>query len=230
MSQKTNSPAENEMRNVGEILSKSEQFIDKYQKQIILGISAVVLIIVAILAVKHLYLAPKEKEAEAAIYKGEQYLANGQWDLALKGDSVEYEGFEAIISEYSFTKTANLANAYAGICFYHKGEFDKAIDHLKKFSASDKMISPIITGLVGDCYVDMGKVKDGVDYFTKAASKANDNMVSPVYLKKAGIAFESLGEYKKAIDAYTSIKNKYPSSQEASDIQKYIERAETLSK
>ena len=230
MSKKTNSSTERDLSNVGEILSKSEQFIDKYQKQIISGITAIVLIVLAVLAIKHLYLVPKERDAEAAIYKGEQYLANNQWDLALYGDSLEFNGFEYIIDNFAFTKTANLANAYAGICYYHKGEFEKALGYLKKFSAKDKMISPVITGLVGDCYVDMGKVKEGIDYFIKAASKADDNMISPIFLKKAGVAYESLGEYKKAIEAYTTIKNKYPTSQEAGDIQKYIYRAELLSK
>lgn len=218
------------MSNVGEILSKSEQFIDKYQKKIIIGISVVVLIVVAVLAVKHLYLAPKEKAAQAAIFVGEQYFANGQWDLALYGDSVEFDGFVAIIKDFKFTRTANLANAYAGICSYHKGEFEDAIGFLKKFSVNDKMVSPVIAGLVGDCYVDMGQVKEGIDYFMKASSRADDNLISPVFLKKAGIAYESLGEFKKAIEVYTSIQEKYPLSQEAGDIQKYIERARILSK
>ena len=230
MSKKINSSTERDLSNVGEILSKSEQFIDKYQKQIIFGISAIVIIVVTVLAVKHLYLAPKEREAEAAIYKGEQYFANSQWDLALYGDSVEFDGFEYIIDNFSFTKTANLANAYAGICYYRKGEFEKALDHLKKFSVNDKMISPTVTGLTGDCYVDMGKIKEGAGYFMKAASKANDNLISPIYLKKAGIAYENLKNYPKAIEVYTSIKDKYPNSQEAGDIQKYIDRAELLSK
>ncbi len=231
MSKKVNpSTAGQDMSNVGEILSRSEQFIDKYKKQLIFGISAVVLIVVVILGVKHLYLAPKERNAEIAIYKGEQYFANSQWDLALYGDSVDYVGFIAIIDDFSFTKTANLAHAYAGISYYHKGEFDKALEQLKKFGTDDKMVSPAITGLIGDCYVDMGKVKEGIDYFMKAASKADNNLISPVYLKKAGIAYDSLGEYKKSIEVYNSIKVKYPTSQEASDIQKYIDRAEALSK
>jgi len=230
MAKKINPSSERDMSNVGEILSKSEQFIDKYQKQIITGISAIILIVVVVLGVKHLYLAPKEREAEVAIYKGEQYLANGQWDLALNGDSLDYTGFEAIISDYSFTKTAKLANVYAGICYYHKGELEKAIGYLKKFNANDKMVSPAITGLIGDCYVDLGKVKEGIDYFMKAASKANDGMLSPIFLKKAGVASESLGDYKKAIEVYTTIKDKYPASQEANDIQKHIIRLEALSK
>ena len=50
-------------------------------------------------------------------------------------------------------------------------------------------------------------------------------MISPIYLKKAGIAYESLKEYDKAVKAYETIKDKYASSMEASDIEKYIERA-----
>ena len=231
MSKKANpSKVEQEMSNVGEILSKSEQFIDKYKKQLIIGVSVVVLIIVAILGVKHLYLAPKERKAEIAIYRGEQYFANSEWDLALYGDSVDYDGFIAIIDNFSFTRTANLAHAYAGICYFNKGEFDKALDYLKKFNADDRMVSPVVTGLIGDCYVNMDKVKEGIDYFVKAASRADNNLISPIYLKKAGIAYDHLGEYKKSIEVYTSIKNKYPTSQEASDIQKYIYRAEALLK
>ncbi len=230
MSTKANSSSEHDMSNVGEILSQSEKFIDKYQKQIIFGVAAIVLVVLGILAVKHFYLLPKEKDAEAAIFKGETYFANGQWDLALDGDSVDYIGFKAIIDDYGFTSTANLANAYAGICYYQKGNPEEALNYLKKFKADDKMISPAIIGLIGDCYVDMNKVKEGIDYFQKAASKADDNMLSPIYLKKAGIAYESLKEYNKALEAYNSIKTKYPASQEASEIDKYIDRAELLNK
>jgi len=230
MSKKSNATVGTDMSNVGEILSKSEQFIDKYQKQLVIGVSAVVFIVVAVLAVKHLYLAPKEREAQAAIFVGERYFANGQWDLALYGDSVEFDGFIAIIKDFRFTKTANLANAYAGICYFHKGEFEDALSHLKRFSVNDKMVSPVIAGLVGDCHVDMGKVKEGIEYFMKAASKADDNLISPIFLKKAGIAYESLGEFKKAMEVYTTIQEKHPASQEAADIQKYIERAKTLLK
>ncbi|MCL2651639.1 MAG: CDC27 family protein [Candidatus Azobacteroides sp.] len=231
MSKKTKSSTGQDMsKNVGEILSKSEQFIDKYQKQLIFGVTAIVLIVVVILGVKHLYLAPKEKAAEAAIFRGEQYFANGQGDKALYGDSVQFDGFIAIIDNYSFTKTANLAHAYAGGSYYQKGELEKALEQLKKFNANDKMASPVITGLIGDCYVDMGKVKEGIDYFMKASSKADNNLISPIYLKKAGIALEHLGEFKQAIEVYNTIKDKYPTSQEANDIRKYIYRAEAQSK
>ncbi|MDR3061382.1 MAG: tetratricopeptide repeat protein [Dysgonamonadaceae bacterium] len=226
----TKAPNTTTEQNVGEIFSRSEQFIEKYQKQIIIGVSAVILLVVAIIGIRHAYLIPKEREAENAMFKGEDYFAQNQYKLALEGDSVSYIGFEAIIDQYGFTKSANLAKAYAGICYYKLGNLDNALKYLKDFDANDRMISPAITGLIGDCYVNQGKVEQGIDYFNKAASKADNELLSPVFLKKAGLAYESLKDYKKAIDIYAQIKDKYPNSLEGSSIDKYIDRAQSLMK
>lgn len=210
---------------VEEIVSKSEQFIENNSKKIIYGIIAIALVVAAVLGIKHGYLIPKEKKASAALFKGEQYFARDSFALALNGNGADYEGFEAIINQYGGTDAGNLAKAYAGICYYKMGETQKALDMLKSFSGSDNMISPAITGLIGDCYVNMGDTKQGVSYFEKAAKQADNEVVSPVYLKKAGIAYESLKQYKDAVKAYTTIKDKYYTSMEAADIDKYITRA-----
>ncbi len=232
----TKAPNSSTEHNVGEIFSKSEQFIEKYQKQIIIGVGAIILLVVAVLGIRHAYLIPKEREAESAMFRGEDLFAQNQYKLALEGDSVNYIGFEAIIDQYGFTKSAKLAKAYAGICRYKLGDLEGALDYLKDFSASDNMISPAITGLIGDCYVDLAyadeknidkkKVEDAIGYFNKAASKADNNLLSPVFLKKAGLAYESLGNYKKAVEVYTQIKEKYSATIEGSNIDKYIDRAQ----
>lgn len=210
---------------VEQIVSKSEQFIENNSKKIVYGIIAVLLVIGAVFGFKHGYLMPKEKKAAAAIFKGEQYFAKDSFNLALNGNGADYEGFEAIIDQYGSTPSANLAKAYAGICYFKMGENEKALDMLKSFSDKDDMISPAITGLIGDCYVNMGNIKEGISYFEKAAKQADNEVVSPVYLKKAGIAYENLKQYSDAVKAYTTIKEKYFNSMEASDIDKYITRA-----
>ena len=225
MAAKKKTNVENKSSNVSEMLSQSEQFIEKNQKYLLIGVGVVVVLIVAILGFRNQYLVPKEREAEAAIVKGENYFANDQWDLALNGDDIDYVGFETIISDYKFTKTGKLAHAYAGICYYYKGDLAVARKFLDKYSAKDRMFSPAITGLIGDCYVDMGEVAKGIGYFEKAAAKADNDLISPTYLKKAGRAYEYLNKYDKAVKAYTAIKQKYPTSQEASEIDKFIERA-----
>ena len=210
---------------VGEIVSKSEQFIENNSKKIIYGIIALAIIIGAVLGIKHGYMEPQEKKAAAAMFKGELYFDRDSFALALNGNGADYEGFEAIIDQYGNTDAGNLAKAYAGICYYNMGEPEKALDLLKSFKGKDNMVSPAITGKIGDCYVEMGNTQEGISYFEKAAKEADNDVVSPIYLKKAGLAYESLQQYDKAVQAYTTIKDKYYTSMEASDIDKYITRA-----
>ncbi|MDR3341084.1 MAG: tetratricopeptide repeat protein [Candidatus Symbiothrix sp.] len=211
--------------NVGEILSRSERFIETYRNLIITVVAAIIIIVVAILGARQYYFLPKEKEAQEAVFPGENYLMNNQWELALNGDSLGYIGFLGVIDEYGITKTAKLAEAYAGICYYHLGKPEEALTHLNKFNVNDKVISPSITGLIGDCHVDMGELQEGIKYFNKAASKAGSELLSPIYLKKSATVYIKLADYKKAIEIYNTIKNKYPNSVEANDIDKYIDQA-----
>ncbi|MGL4328777.1 MAG: tetratricopeptide repeat protein [Tannerellaceae bacterium] len=222
--------ANKELENVEEILNKSEQFIERNQKFLIYGLLIITLAVSAFFGIRHTFLLPKEQKASAAIFQSELNFAKDSFSLALKGDGITNLGFEGIIDQYGSTNAGNLAKAYAGICYFKLGDNQKAIDVLKSFSSKDKMISPAITGLIGDCYVNMGNTKEGIDYFVKAAKEANNNTISPEYLKKAGRAYESLGEYNKAVEVYTSVKDNYPLSMDAADIDKYIARAQNQQK
>jgi len=73
--------------------------------------------------------------------------------------------------------------------------------------------------------VELGETDKAISYFEKAADKENAVM-SPVYLKKAGLVYESLNKPDKAEKEYTKIKDNYPKSPEASDIDKYIARVQ----
>lgn len=214
---------------VEEIVSRSEQFIDKNKKGLIIATIAIIAIVGVYLAYHYGYQNPQEEKAKSAMFKGEQYFARDSFELALNGNGADYIGFDEMSKKYRGTASGNLAKAYAGICYYQMGDFQTAADRLKSFSASDQNIAPTITGLIGDCFVAMDKVKEGVSYFEKAASKANNDLISPIYLKKAGTAYESLQQYDNAIKAYTTIKEKYSASVEAADIDKYITRAQILS-
>jgi tetratricopeptide (TPR) repeat protein len=221
---KASDPSQAE-KNVGEILSKTDQFIDKYLKQMLIGIAAVIVIVVGIIVFRHAYLVPRERNAENALFQGQTYFANQQWEIALNGDSIDYIGFLDIIHDFSGTQSANLAKAYAGICQYQRGDYEEALKLLKSYSGKDQLFAAQVIGAIGDCEINLGNVKQGIDYLHKAAIKANHSKVSPIYLNKAATACENLGNYKEALDIYTTIKTKYPESMEASAVDKYIERA-----
>lgn len=217
-------------KNVGEILSKTDQFLDKNLKTLLIGIGAVVLIVVGILAFRHLYLIPREKEAQEALFPGQMYFANQQWEIALNGDSINYIGFEGIIDDYSGTASANLAKAYAGLCQYQLGNYEVALNNLKAYKGKENLFAAQVTGAIGDCKVNLGQEKEALSDFKKAAENANSSLLSPIYLNKAAMVQESLGNYREALALYTSIKTKYPESNEAATIDKYIDRTKALIK
>lgn len=212
-----------ELETVQHALTSTEAFIEKHQKQILIGVATVVLIVLAVLSFRNFYLEPREVAAENEMYKCQAAFAADSFKVALDGDNKGSIGFKEIVSEYGITASGKLAAAYAGICYYKLGQYEDAIKYLSQFDGNDTYFSASVIGLTGDCYVELGETSKALSYFEKAADKENAVM-SPVYLKKAGLVYESLSQPEKAEKEYTSIKEKYPKSPEAADIDKYIAR------
>ncbi len=211
-----------ELESVEHVLSSSEAFIEKYQKQIIFTVATIVLVVLAVLAFRNFYVQPREIDAEAEMGKAQTYFAVDSFKVALEGNN-ELIGFKEIVSEYGITKSGNLATAYAGICYYKLGQYDNAVKFLSQYDGKDSYFSTSVVGLIGDAYVEKGETSKALNYFEKAADTKNE-VLSPIYLKKAGIVYESLKQPEKALKAYNDIKDNYPKSAEAADIEKYIAR------
>lgn len=209
---------------VNEALSRSEQFIENNKKSLLIALAVIVLVVGGVFLFRNGYLKPKEKEAQAMIFMGESYFAVDSFQIALNGDGGEYIGFESIIDDYGITKTAKLAAAYAGLCYKSMGNYEKAIDYLDKCNSKDIMVSPALKGAIGDCYVELKELDKAADYFTQAAS-AENNVLSPLYLMKAGRVYEAMDKWGQALKVYAQIRDQYPLSQEGTTIEKYIERA-----
>lgn len=206
------------------IVSKSERFVNDNKKTIGGVLLAVLLILGGFFAYKYLYAQPREKAASEAIFRAEHYFGVDSFSIALNGDGAQTKGFLDVISKYGSTKAGNLAKGYAGICYFHLGDYDNALTYLKKYSGKDAMLAPTIQGLMGDCYVQKGDYKSAVSLFESAASSAKNDVISPIYLKKAGLAYEALNDNANALKCYEKIKDEYINSEEAASIQKYIER------
>jgi tetratricopeptide (TPR) repeat protein len=205
-------------------LSKTEQFIESNQKILTYIIGGIIIVILLFFGFKKFISGPREKKAQTAMFKAEYYFEKDSLDLALNGDG-ESNGFLDIIDDYGSTKSGNLAMYYAGICYLNKGEFQKAIDHLKKFNGDDIIVSGMALGSIGDAYMSLNNTSKAIDYYLDAADKNPNDFVSPVYMLKAGWAYEIQGNWKEARSIYERIKKEYPQAREARDIDKYIARA-----
>ena len=220
----------NEQMNVEDALTQSEAFLIKNKKAIIGGVVAVIIIVAGFIMYKHLYAEPREEKAQAALFKGQELFEQDNFEQALNGDSIGYTGFLKVASDFSGTKAANLAKAYAGICYAHLGKYDEAIKYLNDFDGTDQMVGPAVLAAAGNCYAQLDQLDKAASSLLKAADKADSNTLSPIYLLQAGEILVKQGKVEEAINAYTTIKDKYFQSYQAMDIDKYIEQAKLLKK
>jgi len=137
-------------------------------------------------------------------------------------------GFKDLADNYSATKTGRVSNYYAGICLLRTGKFEEAIEYLEKYNGKDEMIAPVAIGAIGDANMELNKVDEAVNFYLKAAEQSTNSFTTPLYLKKAGFAYELKANYPEALAAYERVKNEYPKSTEAREIDKYIARVKTL--
>ena len=221
---------QNEHLNVEDALTQSEAFLIKYKNAIIGGVVAVIIIVAGFIMYKNLYAEPREEKAQAALFKGQEYFEQDAFEQALNGDSIGYTGFLKVADDYSGTKAANLAKAYAGICYAQLGKYEEAVKMLDSFNGKDQMVAPAILGAAGNCYAQLGQLDKAASTLLSAADKADNNTFSPIFLIQAGEILVKQGKYDDAVNAYTKIKDKYFQSYQAMDIDKYIEQAKLMKK
>ena len=212
-------------------LNKQEAFFLKFRKQILTLVAAIIVIIGGYAAYSNLVAAPREEKASTALAKAQDLFGKGEFQKALNGDKT-MEGFLAVTENYGGTDAANLAKAYAGLCYANLGKWKEAVSSLEDFSAhDDMMISPAITGALANAYANTGDIDKAISTFKKAAKMADEeaaddtnNSLSPSYLISAARLLESQKKNSEALEIYKEVKEKYVNSAVSQDIDKYIER------
>ena len=206
-------------------LTNSEQFIEKNQKMIVNIIIALIIIIGAYFGYNKFIYEPKATEAANQIFGAQNYFERDSFNLALNGDGNTL-GFIEIIDKYGSTPSGNLANYYAGLSYLYTGDYQNAIKYLNKFSSEDLLMTNMAIANIGDAYMQLGEYKKAAEHYKKAAASKVNDFSTPMFLMKNGLALEKAGDYNAALKSYEQIEKDFPSSTEARDIEKYIERAQ----
>jgi predicted negative regulator of RcsB-dependent stress response len=219
MTEKNNLPA----TEGNDAVDRVTGFWYQYSKQILIGLAAVIVVGGGLFAYNYLISAPNEKKASEAMRYAEEYFRQDSVKMALEGDNLN-PGFLKIISKYSGTKAANLANFYAGSCYLTMGDFKNAAKHLEDFSTSEPLVKARAKALLADADAEMNKKDEAAKLYKEAGTTfSKDDYYSPQYLFRAGYLYESMGKTKEAIEVYKMIKEKYPLFKEY-DIDKYLGR------
>ncbi len=206
-----------------ETVSKTDQFYNENKKTIWTVATIVLVLALAVFAYIKLIYQPKCVEATQQAYPAEQSFSNGEYELALKGDG-NVLGLADVIDQYG-AKAGSAIFMEAGICALQLGEYEQALQYLKKYNGKEPITAARAIACEGDAYAGLEKYNEAVAAYLKAAAKA-DNVFAAAYLLKAGILSEELGNKDKALECYKTIKDKYPQSIEGYDIDKYITRVQ----
>ena len=214
--------------------NKSEQWIEKNSKPLFYGLVTIAALILVYLAYNKFIAEPTQREASNELAYPRSFFdkastatgvsADSLYTLGLEGGDGKY-GFVDIASQFSGTKAGNLANYYAGISYLKMKKYEQAIDYLSDFNSEDKLLGPTALGAIGDAFADINQPEDALDYYEKAANKQDNQFTSPLFLFKAAQTAMELKKYSTAEKLYTSIKEKYASTDQGRDIEKYINSA-----
>jgi tetratricopeptide (TPR) repeat protein len=205
---------------------QASSFFEKNQKAIIGAVAGLVILVGGYFVYANLIKAPKEEKALSQMWMAQFQFEQDSFQVALENPGGGHSGFLTIIKEYGGTKAGNLAKFYAGICYLNLGNYDAAVEQLNSFSPDGTVGPSLKYGALGDTYSELNEMDKALDNYKKAAEASDNELLTPYYLKKLALLHETRSEFDKALEIYRKIKSKYPTSNEALSIDKYIARAE----
>ena len=212
---------------VSEAIGKTENFINQNRKSLSIMIGALVLAVGGYYFYQKVYVANKEKEAQTLLFHSEQYLSVDSLKLAINGDG-NNPGLEEIVDEYGVSPSGNLARYYLGMAYMKMKDYNKAIEVLRSYDAKDEITGSLVYGAIGDANMELKNTDEAVSFYKKAVSERPNNFTTPIMLMKLAIAEELKGNYQEAKDAYTRIKKDFSTSNEATQVEKYIARLDAM--
>ncbi len=223
-----------------DIVEKARGFWESNSKPVLYAASAIIVLLAGWLIYKYMFKIPKDQKANDIVFVTQKYFSefsnatdSSKALLAAKclnGDGVN-PGALKIINNYSGSSAANLCEYYAGACYLHLGQFDKAIKFLKNFDADGAtQIKSRAFGMIADASAELNKNDDALSYYKKAAeANTKDEYTSSEFLFKAALFAQSTGKNKEAVDLFKKLKSDYPLTEKAADADRYLAKLGELS-
>ena len=215
-----------------ESASRTEEWVVKNQNYIFGIVGVVALVVLGIMGYNKFIAEPNAEEAMNEMTVAQRYFdealnsteKDSLFTLSLEGGEGKY-GMLDIAKEYGSTPAGNLANYYAGMAYLNMNKYDEAIKYLSEFKSDDLMLAPIAKGGIGDAFVQLNQLEDGLEYYEKAIKTNPNDYTTPMYLKKAGVVAMKLGDNQKALEYFERVKTEFSKSDDAQNIDKLIGKA-----
>jgi TolA-binding protein len=204
-------------------LDNVQAFYENNKQPINTAVTVILVVVIGFFAYTRLYKGPNEEKAATALSFPQLYFQADSLNMALNGDG-QHLGFTKIAKKYDGTASGNLAHYYEGICYLKMGDVKNAIKSLKEFNGKGTILGAQADGVLGEAYMEDGESAKAIESFKKATADKDDMLTTPMYLYQLGIAYEAGGNANDAKAAFKRIRDEYPRSIQARDVDKELAR------
>ena len=219
--------SEDPIVDIGGSINKGEEFFQKFKNVIVGGLTFVIIVVVGAWIKVQFFDNPASLEAVQQPWKAQYYFGVDSLDNAINGDQLNY-GFAEIAEEYDGTPTGETAKYYLGLSFLHKGDYQTALDIFEKVSLDDDVFSTMVIGNMGDACLELGDVGRAKSYYQSAINDSKIDFTRCYWMFKLAQVHEFESNWTEAASLYTTIKEEYPESYEARQVDKFLARAENM--
>lgn len=164
---------------------------------------------------------------QPGIKAGNEAIGQPDYNMLVGNDSIALAQYTQVANTYSYD-AGNRAALMAAIMNYQKGDYQQALDMVKKYKAQDKIVAAAAASLEGDCNVNLKQYDAALKCYDKAVSISDNNPeYTPLFLMKKATVQREIKDYAGEVKTLEAVK-KYPKywSQYQIDIEKYLARAQ----
>lgn len=206
-----------------EEIGRTQEFVETNKTAIGVGLTALIAVVMIFIGFKY-YQNSQDEVAQQELFPAVFYFENDSLTKALEGDANSTAGLVAVSEDYGISAAGNLSNVYVGMSYLKQGEYDKAIEALSSFSASDYMVQARVYSLLGDAYMEKKDLGEAISYYKKAANYKPNKQFTPEYMMKLALAYELNGDNAGAKEVYEDIVQGYPTFSDLNQAKKFLAR------
>lgn len=218
------------MQETNEVVEKAKDFWAKFSNQVIYVGSAIIIVGALWLGYRNFIQEPKMAKADDLIFPAEN-IFDKMTQTGFSKDSINVvlngadgiTGVLKIASTYGSTPAGNRAKYIAGACYLHNGDFANSIKELKDFSTKATQVQSAAYSMLGDAYAEMNNNDDAFTCYKNSATvNEKDEFSASEGFFKAALFAETVGKTSDAIELFQKVRDNYPNSAHARDIDKYL--------
>jgi tetratricopeptide (TPR) repeat protein len=201
---------------------KATAFYEQYKKNISIGLTTAVVLIIAVVIYVNNRNANNEK-ATTDLGKVYQYYDSGQYQLAIDGvPERNIPGLKSIVENYGSSPAGEMARFYLADAYFLLGKYDDALHEFEDFSPKGDLLAVSRLAGIAGCYEAKKDWKNAAEYFEKAVGRDAKDINAAENLGYAARNYALAGEKEKALSLYKKLKKNYPTSTFARDADRYI--------